>query len=69
MGSEAAKSSIQLVTSCPGANIATCSFLLLPASPRTFWSSKYISKAGNTKGGSITVPLTSCLVWNQLYDS
>jgi hypothetical protein len=23
----------------------------------------------NTKGGSITVPLTSCLVWNQLYDN
>jgi len=28
-----------------------------------------IRLAGNTKGGSITVTLTSCLVWNQLYDN
>jgi hypothetical protein len=26
-------------------------------------------RPGNTKGGSITVPLTSWLVWNQLYDN
>jgi hypothetical protein len=25
-----------------------------------FWIGDLISKAGNTKGGSITVPLTSC---------
>jgi hypothetical protein len=26
-----------------------------------YWSSKNNNKSGNTKGGSITVPLTSCL--------
>jgi hypothetical protein len=35
-----------------------------------YWAKEpHWAAARKTKGGNITVPLTSCLIWNQLYDS